>query len=380
MKSKSFFIKFIPFFLLFILFILDGCSTFSPVTPAFDGVSDKNYLDNLYPQNQTDNKTQFNESYSFCGFFTDSSGFLYGVTIELSKLTFNNITFWLYDAFILDYTKVQMAQSSNESQEKKPTMLKLSATSINPMSQYSLSDSTISIGKSKFSWKNHTLLFQLVDKKNKITVKSKMYQSNNFTTLGSPTLNLSNGKKTFFFTSTSFESSLEFSLTDVNKEKFKKNNLNGYGVFYRSFGPEALLEYEFHYLNFNKIKIGANWTNPPEQFINKSYIILYIPKTFFYYVLELQIENNKPVFSKVENIDIYNYSTILKDKNRRYPMNFSILIDKTLLKFNPLALNPPVQFFTHDSWFRIEPIFDSSSNLLGIGFSNLYEYSRMITK
>ncbi|GEM_PF-2233394 len=379
MKSKSFFQKYMAFFIFFILLIFSSCSTFKYDVGQLTGENDLNFLNHLYPINSDDPKNPINETTNFCSFFYDESGVLYSLTIELSKLNLNNTEFWFYELSFSDYSPIQTQDPKKPDPNAKPIVIKFTQTSINPMTPIKIKENTISLGKNKFVWKNDKLLFEIKDKKNSIKVSAQLFPKNNFFLFNSPFLLHSAGKSVLFF-SVDLNTNCEYDLYYTEKQRVKKKLTNGIGILYKSWGNSSISEYELHFLNFSKIKLGKIEINPPENLFNKSYIIFSIPKSSFYSILEISKENNLPIIKQIQNFvpeNDYRYSKLISDKNRRYPSYFSILLNNFLIRFNPLYDKSTVEFFTHDSWFGVVPLYDAFGNLIGLGFSNIYEYSRM---
>lgn len=397
MKLKSFFFKSITF-LFFILLVLSfSCSTFKYKLPEFTGQNDSNFLNHLYPILSSDPNASINETLNFCSVFIDENGILYSLIIELNKLNLNNTDFWFYELFFYDYSPFQKKETNlnnttnqnessnnttntkNENIDVKPISIKMTTTSINPMTPLKIKDQTLSFGKNIFSWKGNSIKFELQDKKNSIKINAHLYPKNNFSLLGSPMIKQSLGQM-FFFTSADLPVECEYTFYYAEKEKVKRKLKNGFGILYKSWGISSASEYELHFLKFSNFNFKDIKINPPEILLDKSYLFFSIPKASFYSALEISKENNIPIFNLVTNFypeNDYRYSKIIPDKNRRYPSNFSILLKNFLIRFNPIYEKSVVQFFTHDSWFGITPVYDSAGRAIGLGFSNLYEYSRM---
>jgi len=341
-----------------------------------------------------------NETMNFCSVFIDENGIFYSLTLELNKLNLNNTDFWFYELFFYDYSPLQKKekesennnqnaqnnqnqsinnQNSEKDKDVKPIVVKITATSINPLTPIKITEKTISFGKNIFSWKNNKLFFQFKDKKNSIKITASLYPQNNFSVLGSPMIKQTSGQS-IFFTSADLPVECEYNFQYSEKEKVNKKLKNGFGLLYKNWGATTLSDYELHFLKFSNFNLKDIKINPPENLINKSYLIFSIPKASFYSILEISKENKLPSFRLIPNFypeTDYSYSQIIPDKNRRYPSNFSILMQNFKIRFTPIYKNSIVQFFTHDSWFGIVPVYDSAGRAIGLGFSNLYEYSRM---
>ena len=397
MKLKSFFFKSITFLLFILLIFSFSCSTFKYNLPEFTGQNDSDFLSHLYPIISSDTKTSINETLNFCSVFIDENGVFYSLIIELNKLNLNNTDFWFYELFFYDYSplqKIGITSSSNTNQNQtnndqnnnknenmnlSPKVFKITSTSVNPMTPLKITDKTLNFGKNIFSWKGNTIKFELKDKKNSIKINAQLYPQNNFSLLGSPIIKQSLGQM-FFFTSADLPVECEYTFYYSEKEKVKRKLKNGFGILYKSWGANSASEYELHFLKFSNFNFKDVKINPPDNLLNKSYLFFSIPKASFYSALEISRENNLPVFNLLQNFfpdNDYRYSKIIPDKNRRYPSNFSILLKNFLIRFNPIYEKSVVQFFTHDSWFGIVPVYDSAGRAIGLGFSNLYEYSRM---
>lgn len=377
MKLKSFFQKFIAFFI-FIIFIFNfSCSNFKYTIAQFSGENDNNYLNQFYPINSDNKQNPINETMNFCSFFIDEKGVLYSLIIELNKLILNNTEFWFYELFFYDYSPLQ--KQGKNSSDNKPIIIKITQTSINPMTPIKVKDRTITFGQNLFSWKDNKILLSLKDKKNSIKITANLYQKNNFSILGNKFVKHSSGTSLFFI-SADLPVECEYTFYYSDKEKVKKKLKNGVGLIYKNWGTNTLSEYELHFMKFSEFKLGDNQIQPTSNLSGKSYIIFAIPKVQFYHVLEIQKDNQIPVFKSISNFNPeydYTYSKVIPDKNRRYPSNFNILLNNSIIRINPFYEKSTVQFFTHDSWFGITPIYDSVGILIGLGFSNIYEYSRM---
>ncbi|MFN3410531.1 MAG: hypothetical protein ACK4YF_00020 [Exilispira sp.] len=392
MKLKRFFIKSISFFLLFLFILSFSCKTFTYNLEQFTGQKDSNFLNYLYPINSNDNKNPINETMNFCAIFVDEQGIFYSLIIELNKLNLNNTDFWFYEMYFYDYSPIQKAmQNQNDTNTSKgneknnlnqviePIRIKFSQTSINPMTQFNVSLNKISLGKNIFSWKDNKLIFEFKDKKNSIKVTANLYSENNFTITDSPIIRSPLGQS-YFFVSADLPVECEYNFYYTDKLKIKKKLKGGTGIIYKSWGPNSISDYEFHFLKFSNFNLKNAEMNIPSEFLDKSFIILSIPKSRFYSVVEISRENNIPVYNIIKNFipeNDYSYSKIIADKNRRYPSFFSIFLKNNLFKFWPIYEKSVVQFFTHDSWFGMVGIYDSAGRIIGLGFSNLFEYSRM---
>lgn len=379
MKLKSFFFKSIAFSI-FLLFIFNiSCTTFKYNVGEFNGQDDSNFLNHFYPIPSNDPKNPINETMNFCSLFIDENGIFYSIIIELNKLILNDTEFWFYEAFFFDYSPIQKQNAEPKDPSVKPIIIKITQTSINPLTPLKIKDQTISFGKNIFSWNKNKLIFEIKDKNNYIKITSNLYPKNNFSILGTPLIKQPNGQSAFF-TSSDLPTECEYTLYYSEKEKVKKRLKNGFGIIYKSWGTNSASNYELHFLKFANFNLKDIQIRPPQNFLDKSYLFFSIPKAQFYSVLEITKNNNIPVFNLIQNFfpeNDYAYSKVIPDKNRRYPSNFSILLNNNLIRFTPFYDKSTVQFFTHDCWFGIVPVYDSAGRIIGLGFSNLYEYSRM---
>lgn len=323
-------------FIIIVSILLSSCSPYIPhVKDLTKSDTNETFLSNL----EFHIDSTF-ETWKISGVMQDDKSNLYQYFLYIYKITVDSNNFWIFDAGI--YTD----------KDNKKYFYEL--TSIDPFNVLKVKKNFIQLGKSYLKWNDNYL--ELRFKSNNIDFKISSILNNkikNFQIL--PGFS-DFSKDNIYYISRDFTSNGNLFLKD---DKFKINSsVKGKTFVYRYFGKTFPDKLEMFFIPLK----------------DKTYIIASNPKNN---IIDGYLINQKS-FEKIKNVS-YTYSEVFPNKNRRYGLNWYIILDKISFNLIPLKKESIYTTFFEDFWSNIVLINDGvNKNTLGYGITTIDEFSRII--